>query len=499
MSTRAANLGLGTSRRAPAWALSILFIGAVAYLLLFVDAVRKADTELIQALTVAPILIGMTIPIALRYARAEGDPRFAGIIVAAVVAKLLVSGIRFYVAFVVYHGGSDAAQYDAAAKLLAPDLRRFILTPQIGSVVGTGFIKLITGIVYAIFGTSRIGGFLVFAWMGFLGLLLFARAFRIAFPNGDGRRYLLLVLFLPSLVYWPSAMGKDAWMMLTLGLATYGVACMFQRRTSGVIAFVVGLLGMTMVRPHIALLIFIGLVVALLMRRAPTRTYAAPMFRLLGLAALVALGIFLSGRTASFLGQPNLTTDTVAAELSQTEARTGEGGSAFRPVKVNTPLDLVPAFVTVFFRPLPIEAHNAQGLLTSAEGISLIGLMFASRKRLRTIPRLIRTQPYVAFCLGYVFAFVYAFSSFGNFGILARQRVQALPFLLVFLALPTLADLQTVSTAPAGTTSAVPATSAPTRQRPEPTARRRRRRPLPTGFDRKPVPSGLPPPERAGS
>ena len=42
----------------------------------------------------------------------------------------------------------------------------------------------------------------------------------------------------------------------------------------------------------------------------------------------------------------------------------------------------------------------------------------------------------MAFGLVYTFAFIYAFSSIANFGILARQRSQLLPLLLVVLCLP---------------------------------------------------------------
>ena len=39
------------------------------------------------------------------------------------------------------------------------------------------------------------------------------------------------------------------------------------------------------------------------------------------------------------------------------------------------------------------------------------------------------------FCVLYSVAFVYAFSTFGNFGILARERVQVLPMVLALLCL----------------------------------------------------------------
>jgi hypothetical protein len=42
----------------------------------------------------------------------------------------------------------------------------------------------------------------------------------------------------------------------------------------------------------------------------------------------------------------------------------------------------------------------------------------------------------VAFILVYASGFVVAFASISNFGILARERVQLLPFFLVLLAAP---------------------------------------------------------------
>ena len=319
---------------------------------------------------------------ALRIARREGDPTLAAIVMAGVVAKLLAALVRYYIAYVVYNGVSDATQYDVSGRLLAPDFRRLIFSldklPERKTLVGTNFARVVTGADYAIFGAGKIAGFLVFSWLAFVGLYLFARAFRVGVPEGDGRRYLILVLFLPSLLYWPSAIGKEAWMILGLGLCAYGIACLFQRRSTGVLALVPGLFAVLMMRPHLSLVLFVGLVFALLVRKAPARSYAAPLFRMLGLGALLVLGVFLAGQTASFLGQESLTTESVGVELSATQEQTGEGGSSFSPVRVNTPIDLVPAFATVFFRPFVFEAGNLQGLLTAAEGVLLFVLAVAS-------------------------------------------------------------------------------------------------------------------------
>lgn len=476
MSRRPAALSLNRSMRVDAsgpqrvssWAISIALLGCATYVVLFVVAVMDADDELLHALTIAPLLLLLTVPIALRIARQEGDPKLASIVMAGVVAKLLMAGVRFYVAYVVYSGSTDAQQYHNVGEFLAPDFRRFVFTADIGTVVGTGFTKILTGAVYAVFGVGRIGGFLVFAWLGFLGLLLFARAFRIAVPDGDGRRYLLLLLFLPSMLYWPSAIGKEAWMMLALGLCAYGIACVFQRRWNGGVALIPGLFLVVMIRPHLGLLVFVGVVFALLVRRAPARSFAVPLARIVGFGALLVIGVFLAGQTASFLGQESLTTQSVNVELSDASAQTGEGGSSFTPVRVTTPLHLVPAFVTIFFRPFPHEAGNAQGLLSAAEAMLLLGLCIAARKRLRSIPSMIRTTPYVGFCVGFVLTFVYAFSSFGNFGILARQRVQALPFLLALLVIP---PFQRAVTSPARGRSRQLSPGTPRRRPPRRTGR----------------------------
>ena len=57
------------------------------------------------------------------------------------------------------------------------------------------------------------------------------RAFTIAIPDGNRRSYARLLFFLPSMLYWPSSIGKEAWMLFTLGLAAFGTARLLTGRT----------------------------------------------------------------------------------------------------------------------------------------------------------------------------------------------------------------------------------------------------------------------------
>jgi len=492
------------ARRTPAWAITILVLSGMVYLGLSVDAVLRADSELIQALTVTPILLGLTLPFAFRIARNDRDPSMATIIMAAAAAKFLMGYVRFKIAYGADAGRTDAQQYDAVGQVLAPAFRRLDFSANIGSLVGTGFVKYLTGIVYAIFGYGRIGGFLVFAWIGFLGFLLLTRAFKIGVPTGEIRRYTIAVLFLPSLLYWPAIIGKEAWMLLGIGLASYGIAGMFAGRTGAAIPFGVGMLATFAVRPHMGLALMLGLAVALLVRRAPARTFASPMLRMVALALVLLLGLFIASRTASFFERTaQVEGGSISATLSQTAERsaeeTTEAGSAFSPVRVNTPIDMGPAFVTVMFRPFPFEASSATALLSAAEGVFLMAWLAASWRRLRSVPRMLRTHPYVTYSLAYPVVFAFAVSTVATFGILARQRVQAIPFLLVFIALPKYRDLLASVNGSAGPAETVVAAPAPTARTIGPSGTRRRLRPDVTARGRVPVSSGseFPPPARA--
>lgn len=385
-------------------------------------------------------------------ARSQDDPTYFGIVMSAAVAKLVFAFVRYFVAFEVYKGQADMVSYHNGGLTYVDSFRRLIV-PQTGNVIGTNWIKVFTGFVYSISGASIVSGGFIFAWIGFVGFVLLARAFAVAVPIGDVRRYTILVLFLPSLLYWPASIGKESWMMFGIGLSSYGIACIYARRSIGTVWFALGIGAIILVRPHVALIEFVGIVLAYALRRSPDRTLAGAAFRIVGLLVVVALGLFLVSRTASFFGQERLSVDST---LTDTASRTSEGGSQFTAVQVRSPLDMVPAFATVFFRPFVFEAGSTQELLSALECMGVVVLLAASWNRLRSIPRLVRTVPYLSYCIGYIGGFTFAFASFSNFGILARQRVQAVPFLLVLVALPRFRDLVEADAPPEPTLQVVP-------------------------------------------
>ena len=92
------------------------------------------------------------------------------------------------------------------------------------------------------------------------------------------------------------------------------------------------------------------------------------------------------------------------------------------------------AVVTVLFRPFPWEAPSPVTFAASVESLILLLLTITSGRRLLTALKNVRSTGYTAYALVYVVVFVATFASIGNFGILARERVQMLPIFFILLA-----------------------------------------------------------------
>ena len=392
------------------------------------------------AFWVAPVLLILSLPLANRAARLDGDEIGRIVIVAAVIKIIVAPILRYWMVYGLYGGTADASRYHRVGALLAP-LFRHGTYGDLGEISGTRFMEILTGQVYAFIGPTRLGGFIVFSWFSFLGVYLFYRAFRTACPDGDGRRYALLVFFFPTICFWPSSIGKEAFMILVLGAAALGAAQLLVGRLRGLVWLALGLWGAAVVRPHVALIVCAGLVMAAplaVLRRGAGghRRQRGRLGSAMLLVALLLAGSILVGVAEKFLGLESLDVQTTQQELDEVTLRTEQGGSAFTGFAPSNPVGFVLSGVTVLFRPFPFEVGNAQGMLSALEGLALLALCALSLRRLARLPVAVFKRPYLAFGLGYTLAFVYAFSSIVNFGILARQRAQLLPLLFVVLCIP---------------------------------------------------------------
>jgi hypothetical protein len=395
------------------------------------------------AVLVAPLLIVASLPALARQARREGNRALLWILVIALSIKLLGAVARHHFAYEVYEGTADAAAYDEVGTELALQFREgnYTLTEEDQSLVGTRFIEVITGVVYSFTGSTQLGGFVFFSWLGFWGLFFLYRAFVLAVPEGSKRSYVRLLFFLPSMVYWPSSIGKESWMVFSIGITAFGLARALSdvKWHRGVAGMGLGLGAASMVRPHIAGMLGLGIATAFLLKRPkPELRQLAPLVKGVTVAAVIGLALLLVVNTEKFLDDSGIETDKgVTTTLNATSAQTYQGGSAFVPSLIYSPQYIPTAVATVLFRPFPFEVQNSQQLLSALEGSFLLVFSLARMTSIFRSLKSVRRQPYIGFAIGFIALFIFAFSSFANFGLLVRERTQMLPLYVALLATPT--------------------------------------------------------------
>lgn len=403
------------------WAGLLIAVGAVGLLVLF-------DFE-IQDAVIAVLMFTVVINIG-KAVRGPSDGWLMWLIPLAYFAKLAGATFRHYTVTVVYNSG-DALTYFGFAEDAIHAWRNLQLPVSIGRSAGTRFIEVFTSFVFAPYMPTILGGFIIFATIAFLGQLLFYLAYRRAMPHIRLKWYALAIFFLPSLLFWPSSIGKESSLMLFLGAATYGAVLMFEGKWLTGIPLIAAGMGLTAaVRPHVAALVAGALVMALMF---------GSMTQMRGgrFARFLLIGVALAGLFAAFIAVNNrfgvsLNQQEVEEFQAQVVGQTDTGGSAIDAQPVTSPAQIPDATLRVLFRPLINEAGNLQARLSAVESTVLFFLTLVALPRIISNVRAIRRYPYLAFSVFFTGGFVIAFSSISNAGILSRQRVQVIPYFMVF-------------------------------------------------------------------
>ncbi len=416
----------------------VIALGTAAALLATNLSFSSSDSTSLHPLAAAVLMAGVAI-VAVRWVAGE-DTSLTVILAAGFAAKMIGMLARYQVSIKVYGGLYDAAFYHDSASQVSEWMRAEGFVPRSDPRVsfresGTTNLAYSLGLLYYVTGARVLTAYVVAASMGYLGMLAFVKAGIEAVPGLDRHRFAALVVFLPTLVYWPSSLGKEAWMLCWLGVGALGVArvCRGSFGFKSLLPLIIGIGAAGWVRPHIAALMIAALVAALLW---PTGFKGNRLRPVLALAlASVALVFALGAVLSTFSRFTEADNSDFGAILEGTTDQTTQGGSEFAAQPVSGPVSLARAVVTVVFRPFPWEAGSGVQLLTSLEGFGLLALAVWSQKRIAAVPRAFIDNAYVRFALIYTVGFAFAYASIGNFGILARQRAQLFPVFMLLFAL----------------------------------------------------------------
>ena len=291
-------------------------------------------------------------------------------------------------------------------------------------VSGTPFVKFVCYPFSHVLGLSFNSVMLIFAFLGFEGMLFFYLAAREniqQLPLVWGGMTILEILFiLPNSHFWSGSLGKGSLMTLGIGLTFYGLS-RFNRRLH---LLLIGAFIVYMVRPHLLLAIVIGVGLGVLFTQKGIKWY----FRL-PLIIFSALTIFIiSDNVVEFTGMESLNVFD-SKSLDHRVEQLGHGGSGVDVAHYSEAFKLF----TFLFRPLFVDSPSLLGLITSFENFFLLFLSF---RFIVNFPLFWKKSN--GFHKAAFFTFLLAAISLaqisGNLGIAIRQKAQIFPLLFLFFA-----------------------------------------------------------------
>jgi hypothetical protein len=273
-------------------------------------------------------------------------------------------------------------------------------------------------------GLSYTACMLVFAFIGFQGVLLFyltAREHVFGTKPIFGRFTLTELMFLlPNIHFWSSSIGKGSTMMLALGVVVYGISR--YNRISRMVMITAGAFFVYMLRPHILFVLLLGTGTAMFFSFTKVKLYVKVILIVLSLGVIYVI----SDNLVEYTGSENLNIfeskgiSKRASDLS-VKAKSGVNISNYNQVQ---------KLFTLLYRPLFFDAPGILGLIVSFE--NLLYLIFTFQFIRKGIPRWRDQSGFIRIAM---FIFFYGAVSLaqiaGNLGIAMRQKAQIMPLFFI--------------------------------------------------------------------
>ena len=315
--------------------------------------------------------------------------------------------------YIISYGGDSISYFYHS---FSPDLKFWF---------GTSAIRFLVSFLTQGMNLSFLGCFLVFQIFGAIGLIAFDAALReVTWHKTRTIRLLAMVIvFLPSVSFWSSALGKDALSFFSMGLALWA-ALNLNRRW---VLLLTSIIVMLIVRPHMAGMLVLGLAGSFVLQKGiplPQRV-ALTVCALIAAAALVPIGLSYAG-----IGD-----DAGASDVMEyIEGRQGhnlKGGGAVDISSMSLPVQMF----TYLFRPTLIEVRNLFSLAAALDNTILLFLFIAGGWALisKPLPEYLHTHNRMFLWLYSLGAWLILAMTTANLGIALRQKWMFAPMLIFLL------------------------------------------------------------------
>jgi len=235
-----------------------------------------------------------------------------------------------------------------------------------------------------------------------------------------------LILLLPGLNYWTSALGKDSLSFMAVGLICWSAISLHSRW----LVFIASSIILTIIRPHIGVILFASFPLPLAF--SLNLSYCKKFLILIASISLIFLSLFAAFDYIGFSETPGF--HQVTSYFNSRMSANLEGATSFDLESMSQPI----RFFSYLFRPLYFDIDGPLGLIVSFENSLLLlllscSLLFASLGKKSSLPAFSFT-----FFLSYSFLSLYVLSNTtANLGIAIRQKWLFLP-MIILISLSTL-------------------------------------------------------------
>lgn len=290
---------------------------------------------------------------------------------------------------------------------------------------GTQFTLELTQAIRNLTDGTYLDLFLFFSSIGFMGIAVVMRVLEEVFElaEADPPILAMLLLFIPGLYFWTSAIGKDAPLFLGCALAVWASLDIVRR----VPAFAGGMLLCFVFRPHIAVIIMAALAMALVLVRNVrlsirlafvTASLVAVVAALPALEDVLKVDVSSSGSVGAFFENQQ------RMEIAGLDSNSTLVGAAY-PVRL----------FSLLFRPLFFDATSIFGLIASFENVGMLMIFIFIVRNLRLLRSLSRDFVFLRFSIYLALLLIGALSIvWYNVGLGLRQRLMYIPPLCVIVA-----------------------------------------------------------------
>ncbi|WLP95227.1 hypothetical protein [Psychrobacter sp. M13] len=260
---------------------------------------------------------------------------------------------------------------------------------------------------------------LIYNFIGSLGIVLFYLSIKKYFNTIS--KYWLMFLFVPSMSYWSSGLGKDAFSFLSVCLLIYATTSNSKFK---LLILALSFFIMFMVRPHVAFAMLVSFVVYFIIQSKAHILFKASTLPIISIFAVVSLNF-----VQEYAGLDEASLDGIGDYYESRSGFNMQGGSSIDTSSMILPVKMF----SYIFRPFPFEAHSLIAFIASIENsLLLITITYIVYKAKGSFTVIIKNEN--LWLLLYVII-TWIMLSYGlkNLGIAARQKWMFMPVIIYLL------------------------------------------------------------------